>query len=276
MRTRKVGKGFLNKLINKLPFELHVPGYQYCGPGTKLEKRLNRGDPGINGLDRACKDHDIEYSKYSDGTGRYNADKKLSEEAWNRVISKDATLGERATALAVTAAMKAKMKLSKIGSGLKMRKRSKIKNKNKKKTKKIKGNKKKTFKCLLNATKQVMKNNSSDLLLSTKAAVKTANTFNRRNSISRPRVIPIPKTGGVLPLIPIFAGLSALGALTSGVTSVVKAARDLKIARYELDEIKRHNGTIEAIAFGKRGSGLYLKPYKTGYGLYLSPYPKNH
>lgn len=27
------GKGLINKIIDKLPFELHVPSYQYCGPG---------------------------------------------------------------------------------------------------------------------------------------------------------------------------------------------------------------------------------------------------
>ena len=31
------------------------------GPGTKLEKRLKRGDPGINRLDRIAKRHDIDY-----------------------------------------------------------------------------------------------------------------------------------------------------------------------------------------------------------------------
>lgn len=60
--TKKRGVGLLNKIIDKLPFELHVPGYQYCGPGTHLQKRLTRGDPGINPLDTACKRHDIAYT----------------------------------------------------------------------------------------------------------------------------------------------------------------------------------------------------------------------
>ncbi|KAF0716903.1 Uncharacterized protein FWK35_00028989 [Aphis craccivora] len=42
-----------------------------------------------------------------------------------------------------------------------------------------------------------------------------------------PRIIPIPKKGGVLPLIPIFAGLSALGALTGGVGNIVKVINEL-------------------------------------------------
>lgn len=37
------GGGFLNKLINKLPFELHFPGYKYCGPETKLDEKLQKG-----------------------------------------------------------------------------------------------------------------------------------------------------------------------------------------------------------------------------------------
>lgn len=37
----------LNKAINILPIELYVPGIQYCGPGTKLNKQLQLGDPRI-------------------------------------------------------------------------------------------------------------------------------------------------------------------------------------------------------------------------------------
>ena len=46
--------------------ELHWPGYQYMGPGTHLEKRLARGDPGINRLDRIAKAHNIDYGKAKD------------------------------------------------------------------------------------------------------------------------------------------------------------------------------------------------------------------
>lgn len=105
----------VNTLIDVLPGEIHLPGgYQYCGPGTKLTERLARGDPGINELDKACREHDISYSKYSDTASRSVADRKLAEKAWSRVKSSDASLAERAAALAVTAAMKAK---SAIGGG---------------------------------------------------------------------------------------------------------------------------------------------------------------
>lgn len=106
--TNPVGT-IVNKAIDLLPVELHLPGgYQYCGPGTKLQQRLTRGDPGINKLDKACREHDIAYSKYSDTRNRSIADRALSEKAWQRVKSSDANIGERAAALAVTAAMKGK------------------------------------------------------------------------------------------------------------------------------------------------------------------------
>jgi len=40
----------LNKLSNVMP-ELHLPGYNYCEPLTKLDKRLARGDEPVNKLD---------------------------------------------------------------------------------------------------------------------------------------------------------------------------------------------------------------------------------
>ena len=52
------GSHIINNTIDKLPFEIHIPIYSYCGPGTDLQKRLNRNDPGINVLDEACKYHD--------------------------------------------------------------------------------------------------------------------------------------------------------------------------------------------------------------------------
>lgn len=108
----KRGRGLLNKVIDLLPVELHIPGgYRYCGPGTRLTERLSRGDPGINQLDEACKQHDIAYAKYSDDKNRNIADRILANKAWERVKSSNASLAERAAAWAVTTAMNAKSKL---------------------------------------------------------------------------------------------------------------------------------------------------------------------
>ena len=59
-------RGLLNCAINALPFELHILGYQFCGPETRLEKRLAKGDQGINSLDAVCHEHDIAYSHSND------------------------------------------------------------------------------------------------------------------------------------------------------------------------------------------------------------------
>ena len=46
------GKLDVQKALAKTGIEFHWPGYQYMGPGTHLAKRLKRGDPGKNRLDR--------------------------------------------------------------------------------------------------------------------------------------------------------------------------------------------------------------------------------
>ena len=47
------------------------------GPGTKLKKRLKRGDPGINRLDKIAKQHDIDYSKAKNLRDKWKADTKM-------------------------------------------------------------------------------------------------------------------------------------------------------------------------------------------------------
>lgn len=277
------GTGFLNSLINNLPIELHVPGYQYCGPGTKLHERLRRGDPGVNPLDAACKSHDIAYSRNKDLAERHKADKELQEAAWSRFKSKDASFGEKAAAWAVTLAMKTKRKLG-MGIANKSKRKQKkktrpctatTKNKNKNKNRKIG---KVVFKKSSEAIKPFkrkldvsLKEGSRIALTAAKAAVRDAGGVKRiRRSGGVPRVLPLPKSGGILPLIPIFAGLSALGTLAGGAAGISKAVTSAKEAREKLAEDHRHNRMLEAIALGgKKGSGLYLKPYKKGLGVYL-------
>ena len=77
-RRRMVGRGFdMQKLLAKTGIEFHWPGYQYMGPGTHLEKRLKRGDPGINRLDRIAKQHDIDYSRARSHQDKWKADDKM-------------------------------------------------------------------------------------------------------------------------------------------------------------------------------------------------------
>ena len=76
------GGSFLNTLENKLPFEMHQPGHNITGPGTKLYKRLNPdGTPKewtipINRVDNAAYHHDLCYSKHDDS------------KTWNEVCDK--------------------------------------------------------------------------------------------------------------------------------------------------------------------------------------------
>ena len=66
------GGRFLNTLVNKLPFEMHLPEHNFTGPETKLYKRLNPdGTPKewsipINRVDGAVYHHDLCYSKHDD------------------------------------------------------------------------------------------------------------------------------------------------------------------------------------------------------------------
>lgn len=178
---------------------------------------------------------------------RHKADKILGDKAIHRAISKDSSFTEKLAALGVAGVMKAKVK---AGMGLKR-------------------SKKPSFRQVLKKTADVLRRSkSSDLLTNARIALATI-----KQKPKKPRIIPIPKTGGFLPLIPIFAALSALGALGGGAAGIVKAVNDSKNAKKNLQEAQRHNKSMEAIALGK---GLHLKPYKSGLGLYLKPYSKNY
>lgn len=282
---QKSGKGLLNHLINKLPVELHIPGYQYCGPGTKLKKRLARNDPGVNELDRACQEHDIAYGIANSVSDRNKADKNLAKSAWKRVKSSDANFGERMAALGVAGIMKVKSKAG-MGVSKKAQKRKQLKVKKNVKARKQKPNVNRIFQKAKKAAKEAIRKKGSQTLpiaakiatIAAKAAIKGEKPSKQMITNGLPRIIPVPKIGGVLPLIPIFAGLSALGALMGGSASVANAVLSTKNAKKALNEGQRHNETMEAISLGrdiKTGSGFYLKPHKSGFGLYLNPHPKN-
>ena len=72
VKKEVAGGSFLNSLVNKLPFEIHLPGHNFTGPGTKLNKRLNpdvtpkEWSIPINRIDNAAYHHDLCYSKHDD------------------------------------------------------------------------------------------------------------------------------------------------------------------------------------------------------------------
>lgn len=267
------GGGVLNKLIDKLPVELHLPGYQFCGPGTRLGQRLARGDPGVNPLDAACKEHDIAYSSHQDVKSRHLADAVLEQEAWKRVKAKDSSVSEKANAWLVTNVMKAKRKLGMgfgRGGGGGGNKQSKV----------AFG---RIVKTGLNAVKGAQAETIAKAAkIAVGAARRAVKEAGGRRCVRQPRVIPIPggavKQGGLLPLLPaIFGGLAALGSLAGGVSQVVKAVKDVKSAKDQLAEMKDHNRRMEGIAIGKGGSMIikHRSSSKSGLGLYLSKKPKS-
>ena len=68
----KKGGSILNRMINTLPVEMHLPGHNFTGPGTKLQKRLNpdltpkEWSKPINRIDNAAYHHDICYLENTD------------------------------------------------------------------------------------------------------------------------------------------------------------------------------------------------------------------
>ena len=84
---KKRGGGLdIQKVLAKTGRQFHWRGYQYLGPGTHLQKRLKRGDPGINRLDRLAKQHDIDYSKAKNLRDKHAADRKMIRaiEGWKQ------------------------------------------------------------------------------------------------------------------------------------------------------------------------------------------------
>lgn len=271
-KKEKIAYGFIDYIVNKLP-EIHIPGYQYCGPGTQLEKRLARGDPGINKLDQACKRHDIAYTQLQSSKERRRADKDLISQAFPRVYSSDAKLSERAAALLVSGLMSAKVGLSKIGLGLEESKKMKqkkggAKNKGKGKRRSTKSKKQKliTFGKLLSGVKanvKKSKNKSAKLKDTIRAAIRTAKHIKRNKTVKMPRILKLPKYGGnVLPILPILSVLGAIGNISSSAASVVKTIRSIEQAKANNDQGEKKIGRGLLLSPNPNGSGFYLKPYR--------------
>ena len=88
-RRRQSEKGLdVWKWLGKTGIEFH-----WLGPGTKLKKRLARGDPGINRLDKIAKQHDIDYARAKNLQDKWIADTKMIQSI-NKLPGKK-TLTER-------------------------------------------------------------------------------------------------------------------------------------------------------------------------------------
>lgn len=102
-------------LFSKYKGEKHIPKYNYCGPGTRLDKRLNKdltpklGELPINRVDAACLEHDKAYQNNPSLVDRHKADVQLIQ---NLNSIKNPTLGERFGRTVAKNAMKGKILLN--------------------------------------------------------------------------------------------------------------------------------------------------------------------
>jgi hypothetical protein len=80
----------ITDVINTIiPGEKHLPGMNYCGPGTRLEEKLNADDTPkpnylpVDRVDEAALKHDVAYRNHSDLRHRNRADKEMIHDLLN-------------------------------------------------------------------------------------------------------------------------------------------------------------------------------------------------
>lgn len=258
------GSGILNSMINKLPFELHMPGYHYLGPGTKLQKRLERGDKPVNKLDDLAMQHDIAYSKSKNLNDRHAADYALQEGAWNRVLDRDAGLGEKTVAWLTTNAMKAKRAL---GAGLLTKFPVSIApGEQEKLASAVKAKKSVTIKVNGARTKESVMNET--YLPLTRSQISNLKKGGNRIRLSVAQVKKI-KTGGFLPC------LLAAAPVVAGVAGTLANIYNNKKANDRMEaERERHNKEMEQLQRLALGKGVYINKKPKGSGVYINKKPK--
>lgn len=122
---------------------------------------------------------------------------------------------------------------------------------------------KKSFKNIVSLTKRHIKKfkpKCKKAAIDLAIAVAKELTSDSSSCMEVPRVIPVPKVGGVLPLIPIFAGLSAVGGFKGGATSIVRALNAIKSFKKQMKQPERDNRKMELYL----GRGLHLKEREDG------------
>lgn len=263
----KEGRGVINSLIDNLPVPLHLPGYNYAGPGTPLDLHLERGVKPVNKLDEAAMRHDIAYSKSANLNDRHEADYELQEDAWKRFKSHDSNIGEKANAWLVTTAMRAKRAL---GAGVNKPKYVNYPaNLDEVDTEKLRNaveNKKGvilTFRC--NRTKESIGGDTHIPL--TKKQIRGVKCSHAKNKDAKVRITTAQLKsvdtveGGFIPAL--LAAAPAIAAVGSLITSGVNAYNNKKANDKLVEERIRHNKAIEANASKAKGDGVYINKKPT-------------
>ena len=97
-KTKFVKRGavdgsYLNTFVNKLPFEMNLPGHNFTGSGTKLYKRLNSDGTQtewsilISRVDNAAYHHALCYSKHDDTNTRNEVCDKTMLNELNEIVN---------------------------------------------------------------------------------------------------------------------------------------------------------------------------------------------
>jgi len=110
-KNPKWKSGFSGEKHAVLPTKYGLTRANYAGPGTKLERRLTRGDQGVDGpdgIDAAAKVHDISYANAKTMDDVRNADLKMIRDVQN------SSAGDRIKTM-VIGIMTAKMKGEDLG-----------------------------------------------------------------------------------------------------------------------------------------------------------------
>ncbi|CAH1107456.1 unnamed protein product [Psylliodes chrysocephalus] len=217
------GSGLLNDFINNLPFELHWPGKNYLGPGTKLNERLARGDKPVDKLDEAAMEHDIFYRDHKNVKERHQADEILENKAWERVLYPNSTLNE------------------KIPAWL---------NLNDNQLKKVSSAYKKKVGVTIQLKNEQIGNGNNKFILKQRQINKLNKAKNNGTGIRLELKYDQIKSGGFLPLL--LAGIGALGSLIGAGSAIANTVINKKAKDKELEEQQRHNKTIE-------GKGCFMK-----------------
>ena len=71
------------------------------------------------------------------------------------------------------------------------------------------------------------------------------------------------KEGGIIPLIPIFAGIAAAGSVAGGAAGIASAVNNNAANDAKLQQQKEHDARVEAAL---KGNGLFLPDYEKGNG----------
>ena len=120
--TRKLerSKGIFYDLLCQLPFEIHIPGHNFTGPGTDLSKRLTstltfwEDSKPVNLVDQAAFRHDVGYLMSNDSCMRESLDLELLDDMENIMETEEATAKEKMEAFIVNIVMTARCVLRRL------------------------------------------------------------------------------------------------------------------------------------------------------------------